>query len=369
MVGSTVEAASQKTRNAQENVQTAGELEITSVIVRVSHRHLFKLSSPRWQVVAILALHVCICTIKTLLFIGEREIQSLRVRCDNLDSGCEWIGDLRSLDRHIQKCDFTLLPCTNDCKEGEIFRVDLEYHLVYCCPRRQHPCPHCNESGDYQERTTTHLNTCPKLKAPCPNDQCGASIPRCEVTDHRSVCEYERVTCKYTEFGCKEKLLRKDLKTHEEDDQLHLRLTTETVLKMKQSQESLLKHTNRSPFTFRMTDFSKHKQDNVRFYSPGFYTSPNGYKLCICVDGNGCGVGMDNHVSVFAYLMRGDNDDSLTWPFTGTVKIELLNQLKDKNHYNGDAISFMDSDFGQRVVNGDRGLGYGWQEFISHKIS
>ena len=35
------------------------------------------------------------------------------------------------------------------------------------------------------------------------------------------------------------------------------------------------------------------------------------------------------HVSVFACLMKGDNDDSLFWPFTGTVTIELLNQLEE----------------------------------------
>ncbi len=34
-----------------------------------------------------------------------------------------------------------------------------------------------------------------------------------------------------------------------------------------------------------------------------------------------------------AYLMKGDNDGSLSWRFTGTVTIELLNQLEDKNHH------------------------------------
>lgn len=31
--------------------------------------------------------------------------------------------------------------------------------------------------------------------------------------------------------------------------------------------------------------------------------------------------------------MRGENDELLPCPFTGKVKIELLNQLEDNNHY------------------------------------
>ena len=48
---------------------------------------------------------------------------------------------------------------------------------------------------------------------------------------------------------------------------------------------------------------------------------------------NGNGDGKGTHVSVFAHLMKGDNDDYLTWPFTGTVTFELLDQLESKNHH------------------------------------
>ena len=48
---------------------------------------------------------------------------------------------------------------------------------------------------------------------------------------------------------------------------------------------------------------------------------------------NGTRDGTGTHVSVFVYYMRGENDELLPWPFTGKVKIELLNQLEDNNHY------------------------------------
>ncbi len=63
--------------------------------------------------------------------------------------------------------------------------------------------------------------------------------------------------------------------------------------------------------------------------------------------------------------MRGENDDSLSWPFTGTVTFELLNQLEDKNHHK-ESVTFP-AESGQRVVDREAALaGYGQPKFISH---
>ena len=85
------------------------------------------------------------------------------------------------------------------------------------------------------------------------------------------------------------------------------------------------------------------------------------------VHANGWGDGKGTHVSVFANLMKGGNDDSLTWPFTGTVTFELLNQLEDKNHHKR-TVAFPTGDkLSQRVVDGERAQGgWGYSQFISH---
>ena len=61
--------------------------------------------------------------------------------------------------------------------------------------------------------------------------------------------------------------------------------------------------------------------------------------------------------------MKGDNDDSLSWPFTGTITIELLNQLEDKNHRKETTTFPAYSGASQRVVDGEtaaHGCGWGW---------
>ena len=37
---------------------------------------------------------------------------------------------------------------------------------------------------------------------------------------------------------------------------------------------------------------------------------------------SGCEDGKGTHISVITYLMRGENDDDISWPYTGTITIE-----------------------------------------------
>ena len=227
--------------------------------------------------------------------------------------------------------------------------------------------------GEYEERTTVHLETCPKVKVQCPNAECPVSSPRCEVATHRSKCEYEEVACKYAKLGCADTPLRKNLKKHEEDVQLHLLLTTETVLdlkqknaeqeeKIKQLETRLIRQSMTSPMRLRMPNYEKYKTDKETFYSSPFQVS--GYKFCIGVYAHGVGNGKGTHLTVGVHIMAGGNDDYLIWPFSGTITVELLNQLENKNHHQNPCIFPAGNECGKRVTDGERGQGYGASQFI-----
>ena len=119
-----------------------------------------------------------------------------------------------------------------------------------------------------------------------------------------------------------------------------------------------------------MTNFQQHKINSDSWFSPPFYTHPQGYKMCLNVDANGWGDAKDTHVSVFAYLMRGEFDDHLKWPFQGLVTVAILNQLEDSNHITK-IIRFTDttdSSYVGRVTDGQRALGgWGYKSFIAHR--
>ena len=133
----------------------------------------------------------------------------------------------------MASCGFTLLPCPNECSKDdkvvELLRKDMEKHKKEECPRHQSEYPHCQEAGEYQERTTKHLKECPMIEVPCPRCKCRVRIARRDLSKHRQECLYENVSCKYATIGCKEQILRKDLAEHESDSQYHVQLAINTV--------------------------------------------------------------------------------------------------------------------------------------------
>ncbi len=315
-------------------------------------------------------MHNLYCTCCIYIYAaGVGYINALRVRCNNLENGCKWDGGvLGTLSMHLNTCDYALTDCDNVCtKNGsrvKLYRKDKQDHLTNHCPRRQYRCPHCEEMGEHQERTSTHLKTCQQFSVPCPNAgiyKCRASIPRYQVLAHRSTCQYECVPCKYAEVGCKEKPQRKDLRKHEENDQLHLRATIAKVLELTQQLNE-----NVEQLTFRMDDFPQHKNGRTTFYSGLLCTSHKGYKFLIRVHAGGFGSGEGTHISIYACLMKGDHDDALVWPFLGKVTFELLNQMEDKNHHKAN-IQFLNNESSQRVVETKWGdIGWGKAKFIAH---
>ena len=56
---------------------------------------------------------------------GGREIKALRVRCNNDVRGCSWKGTVRTVQDHMAKCNFTLVPCPNACNNECILRKRL----------------------------------------------------------------------------------------------------------------------------------------------------------------------------------------------------------------------------------------------------
>ena len=309
------------------------------------------------------------------MYAGALEVKSLEVQCENDD--CPWHGELRSLAKHLDGCDYTLVPCPNGCSIENLAKKDLELYLKSECLRREYKCPYCKEEGEYEKITTIHLGKCLGFEIECPNIGCENKIPRSELLIHRSTCDYEPVSCRYANVGCEERPLRKNLEKHEENAKLHLQMTIDRMLELDEKVHMLAlqlrakdkritdlekKIRNESPIKFKV----RRLQNTKEVQSPSFYTSQTGYKMRIKVLTKGKGEDQQTHLSVFAYLMKGDNDDSLTWPFTGTVTIELLNQLQNWNHHK-DTITFLDdNDVSKRVVKGERGRGWGKTEFISY---
>ena len=144
----------------------------------------------------------------------RRRVHELRVRCPHRGSGCDWVGEVNSVERHAG-----------------------------CCPKRAWECQYCGLKCTYGEGEGEHWPTCSKFPEPCPNGCEVGSVERCNVEQHRSVCSLEPVCCKMREFGCSAVVPRKDLATHMRESELQ-HLTSMAVLNLRltrQLQQDLAK--------------------------------------------------------------------------------------------------------------------------------
>ena len=86
-----------------------------------------------------------------------------------------------------------------------------------------------------------------------------------------------------------------------------------------------------TPACFTITDVAKRRESGNHYYSPPFVAAK--YKMCLRVYCGGHGAGKGTHVSMFACLLKGEDDDSLEWPFCGDITVEVLNWHGDHDHY------------------------------------
>ena len=125
------------------------------------------------------------------------------------------------------------------------------------------------------------------------------------------------------------------------------------------------------PVTIKMAGFGECKKKSTAWFSRPFYTGRGGCKMCLRVDANGSEDSRGTHVSVGAYLMRGEFDSRLKWPYRGTVTIQLVNQLEDKEHCTKTIryteAADRDCSISSQVTDGEQAsAGCGWSRFIRH---
>ena len=326
---------------------------------------------------------------------NARRLGDFKVKCPNSEKGCSWLGELRAAEEHTSViCRYQTVKCAKGC-EKEMQRRQATLHETTECLHRDFKCPHCPHKGTYGSVTTSHFMVCESFRLPCVAG-CKRSLTRRGMKDHlANTCSEELVACPHKMAGCASVVKRKNLQEHTSDKDHHLKVFMDShviihqcLVKSCQSKSlpdvSLLplvfrpwlQNTPtcypRPPWVIKMEGYQEKKDSDYCFYFAPIYSHFGGYKFCLKVVANGDGHGKGTHVSVYIHLMRGDSDDTLKWPFTGTIEVSLLNQLENGQHYTrGQAFSpeleISESACG-RVVRGQRaGIGWGECQFISHQ--
>ncbi|XP_046855192.1 TNF receptor-associated factor 3-like [Xenia sp. Carnegie-2017] len=90
-------------------------------------------------------------------------------------------------------------------------------------------------------------------------------------------------------------------------------------------------HSYNGTLLWKIDNYNRKRQDAINgiktaLYSPPFYSSQYGYKMCAKIYMNGDGFGKGTHLSLFFVVMKGDYDALQAWPFQKKITMMLMDQ-------------------------------------------
>uniref|UniRef100_A0A672RM68 TNF receptor-associated factor n=1 Tax=Sinocyclocheilus grahami TaxID=75366 RepID=A0A672RM68_SINGR len=296
---------------------------------------------------------------------ARREVENLPAVCFN--EGCSWKGSIKDYElSHEGKCEFMILPCPL-CKE--LIRLnEKERHNERECPERTLNCKYCKEPFHFKNiKYVDHIKFCSKFRTPCRYHVVGCDMSvstdvslelqlhseKTKVADLGRRCQelevkagtFEDVVCVLnreverfattTEASNRQHRLDQDkieaLSNKVRQLERQVGVKDLTVAEMEGRLREMSATTFDGVFIWRISDFTKKRQDAIAgrapaMFSPAFYTSKYGYKMCLRIYLNGDGTGRGTHLSLFFVVMRGMNDALLKWSFNQKVTLMLLDQ-------------------------------------------
>ncbi|XP_075936394.1 TNF receptor-associated factor 2-like [Anarhichas minor] len=289
-------------------------------------------------------------------------------------------------ERHNEReCPERTLNCKY-CKEPFHFKNIKAHDEI--CPKYPMICEGCAKKKIPREKYVDHIKFCSKFRTPCRFHVvgCDMSVEKEKIHDHERAFAYEHLNLllhyimgmklqlhsektKVVELGrrCTELevksgtfenvvcVLNREVErfatTMEASNRQHkldqdkiealsnkvrqlertVGLKDLTVAEMEGRLREMSATTFDGVFVWRISDFAKKRQDAIAgrapaMFSPAFYTSKYGYKMCLRIYLNGDGTGRGSHLSLFFVVMRGLSDALLKWPFNQKVTLMLLDQ-------------------------------------------
>jgi TNF receptor-associated factor 4 len=94
------------------------------------------------------------------------------------------------------------------------------------------------------------------------------------------------------------------------------------------------------PLAFTIFDFPDKRKHDAVMFTPPFLTHNRGYTMCLQIHCNGDDRGKGKWLSIYAYILRGEYDDYLLWPFCGSITVEVRNLLRNPRYNHVKTIRF-----------------------------
>ena len=141
----------------------------------------------------------------------QQRLYDFIVVCTHKEAGCEWRGELRQLEKHLNSypppekqldgCVYESVACVY-C-HTPYTRKDIQKHQGSKCGKRPFSCEYCAKyESTCDDVMDNHWPVCPSRPIPCPYD-CGVYPERQNLDAHlKNECTKQKVKCPFTYVGC-----------------------------------------------------------------------------------------------------------------------------------------------------------------------
>ena len=237
---------------------------------------------------------------------SERKIGELTSKLEEVEQKCEEKGQhIALLEKKIQSIEVNRIQSTRDVVESDCAVTQYKGQSV---------ASDVLSSGYFSTRNMTSSYPVKSLNGsafPSRSTEAEVSRMKQEIDTHQTQL----------------------LKMSENLQSVQQSLTQHAVVidEVRLRQDVLDVKTTNGVFVWKIPDIRRRFRDamegrTISLYSPPFYTSPHGYRMCVRTYLNGDGIGKGTHMSVFFVLMRSEHDSLLTYPFKQSVRFTLVNQ-------------------------------------------
>ena len=311
--------------------------------------------------------------------------------CNDYESTCEDVTE-----NHWPVCEQYPIACPNACETRYLAHGLLATHLEKVCELQEVPCSFA-WAGCVEERPRQDLQ---EHVAASVSQHLSLVSVSCEMLV-KGVKQLENTVTTLSDHNVRADALVAKLQEHEQKQgqrieslEKQVSALTEKVTSLQAEngklQDQFDKFVEKSrvekevvahrffslessvgvpPFSFIMDTFKERLDKKMEYVSPPFYSHIGGYHLCIKVLPYGIVFGEGTHISLSVHIMKGIFDDSLQWPFRGTITVALQNQLSESGKHHNDTISFKSASdrASGRVTTGKMNeVGLVCYDFIDH---
>lgn len=119
-------------------------------------------------------------------------------------------------------------------------------------------------------------------------------------------------------------------------------------------------------YVWKLDSFTERLNDMIiepskMIYSPGFYTNPNGYKMCARINISSKN---SHYLSIVLHVMKSDNDEALDWPFVGSILFILVHPDNSEKSIREKTLSQPGLEAFQKPLTRYNKRSFGYTEFV-----